>query len=705
MTGTTARQLLSKVPLSAALLGLAAFGWFLSGHAAERPRQGFPTDWSHRHLIFSQPTTPEQAARLKQDPRYWQQWYRQNQTRVLASPDSVESVAVHLGDTWNRNRVGDWSVNLGSGGTAGAGNFPAKYSFRTTTASCANDYVVYATGLAGASNQASIVAYNNLYSGCGGTVPQVYWAYNTDTGVIMTSPVISGDGTQIAFAQTTSGSSGLGSLVVLKFVPSATDSVTAPTTLLPVSSASYRNCTAPCMVEVPLVTSHGTQIDDRTSSAFPDYTHDILWVGGAFGWLHQISGAFRGAPAEVTTAGFPVQLNPSNPTALASPVYDYTSNTVFVGDYGGYVYSLNPNLVNVTQSAQLDHGAGIVAGPIVDGTAEQLYVFSSSDGTTSCPVTAPCSAVFQFSITAGLASSTKAAVGSSSATPTPNPLFDGAFDSAYEASSNATGNLYVCGNTGGPPVLYQVPISAGIMQTVVAGPVIANATAACSPVTDLANPNVTGFANSEWLFASSTASGLGSNCAAGACLMNFGDAPWQATTTYVAGQQVLDSNLRIQNVLTGGTSGATPPTWSTTAGGSTTDGGVTWLNQGTLAATYTAWKAVNLYTVNTIIIDSNGNIQLATSVAGLSGITNPAWKTALGATTTDALVQWKNLGPAATASYASAGGTSGIILDNVVGSGTLAGASQIYFTTQGNQTCASGGTGGCAIQASQSALQ
>ena len=27
--------------------------------------------------------------------------------------------------------------------------------------------------------QASIVALNNLYSGCGGTVPSVYWAYNT----------------------------------------------------------------------------------------------------------------------------------------------------------------------------------------------------------------------------------------------------------------------------------------------------------------------------------------------------------------------------------------------------------------------------------------------------------------------------------------------------------------------------------------------
>ena len=703
MRGNTARQRLLKTAFSStALILMTAFGWFLIGHATAPVRQGLPTDWSHRHLIFSQPTTPEQAARLKQDPRYWQQWYRQNATRVLA-PDSVEPIAVHLGDTWSRNRVGDWSVNLGSGGTAGAGNFPAKYSFRTTTASCTNDYVVFATGLAGASNQASIVAYNNLYSGCGGTVPQVYWAYNTNAGVIMTSPVISGDGTQIAFAQTTSGSSGLGSLAVLKFLPSATDTVISPTTLLPVASTAYRNCTAPCMVEIPLVTSHGVQLDDRTSSAFPDYTHDILWVGSTVSWLHQIAGVFRGNPAEVTTGGFPVQLNPGDPTTLSSPVYDYTSNTVFVGDYGGYVYSLNPNLVNVTQSAQIDHGAGIVAGPIVDGMAEQLYVFASNDGTTLCAGTGPCSAVFQFSITAGLALSTKAVVGTSAAAPA--PLFDGAFDSAYEASSNASGNLYVCGNTGGPPILYQVPISGGVMQAVVAGPVISNATAACSPVTDLANPNATGFANSEWLFASTTAGGLGSNCATGACLMNFGDAPWQHGTTYVAGQQVLDSNLEIQNVLTGGTSGATHPTWSTTVGGNTTDGGVHWLNQGTLAASYTAWQALHLYTVNTTIIDSNGYIELASSVAGLSGATHPTWTTTLNANTTDALVTWKNLGPAATASYASAGGTSGIILDNVVGSGTLAGASQIYFTTQGNQTCATGGTGGCAIQASQSALQ
>jgi hypothetical protein len=78
----------------------------------------------------------------------------------------------------------------------------------------------------------------------------------------------------------------------------------------------------------------------------------------------------------------------------------------------------------------------------------------------------------------------------------------------------------------------------------------------------------------------------------------------------------------------------------------------------------------------------------------------------VGGTTTDNTVTWTNAGVAGIAALASSGGTSGIIIDNTVASGTLVGASQIYFTTLGNQPCAtSGGTGGCAVQASQPALK
>jgi hypothetical protein len=50
--------------------------------------------------------------------------------------------------------------------------------------------------------------------------------------------------------------------------------------------------------------------------------------------------------------------------------------------------------------------------------------------------------------------------------------------------------------------------------------------------------------------------------------------------------------------------------------------------------------------------------------------------------------------------------TGGFIIDNSVGSGTLAGASQMYFLTTDNSntvTCSTAGTGVCAVQDSQTA--
>jgi hypothetical protein len=58
------------------------------------------------------------------------------------------------------------------------------------------------------------------------------------------------------------------------------------------------------------------------------------------------------------------------------------------------------------------------------------------------------------------------------------------------------------------------------------------------------------------------------------------------------------------------------------------------------------------------------------------------------------------------ASLTAAGGTSGIIIDNT---SSATGASQVYFSTLSSQSCVGNGsagigTGGCAVQASQSAL-
>ena len=189
--------------------------------------------------------------------------------------------------------------------------------------------------------------------------------------------------------------------------------------------------------------------------------------------------------------------------------------------------------------------------------------------------------------------------------------------------------------------------------------------------------------------------------------MNFKNQPWQASHAYAVGTEILDSNFRIEMVITAGTSGTTKPTWNTNAGGTTTDGGVTWVVMGTTATTPGAWAALTHFPVGSTILDSNNNVEIVTNSNGVgnSGGSTPTWNTTVGGTTHDAALTWTNMGVNPTNAFQSSGGTSGISFDNTVGSGTLAGASQVYFSTLGNQTCGTSGTGGCAVQASQSALQ
>jgi hypothetical protein len=714
----TNRELL--LCLGVSVFGILTLSPALFGQAAKSAEATIPvpTDWSHHSLIFSRPATKAQAERVQQDPRYWQQRYRTQLPAMAPAAQSRKALTAEhtpiqiMKVPPPKKKRGDWAESLGAGASVGAGNYPAKVSYLGTTANCGTatqpDFVIYSTGLEGSLTQASIVAYDNLYTGCTGTVPSVYWAYNTG-GQILTSPVYSLDGKQVAFVQTNAGDEG--TLVLLKWKASTTQSVGAPQTLVPVLNALYPSCTAPCMTEIILSDNLLVPTNDTTSSIFVNYSGDTGWVGGATGWLHKITPMFNAAPAEVHSGGFPVQVNAAGangPNSLSSPVYDRGSGNVFVGDYGGYLFRVTPT-AGVTVSGQLDFGTGIVDSPEVDSTAGLVYVFASSDGSTLCTAqTTACAAVYQLPTNFGADNfGTEVIVGASVASGhTPNPMYDGDFDSTYKNSGDATGNLYVCGNTGGPPILYQVPISNGSFGTVNAGPVLSNTNTPCSPVTDISNPNATG-GSTEWIFESAQAQGVSSGCNGGGCIFNFKNTPWKPSTSYTVGQEVLDSNFQIQVVvLAFGASGTTVPDWSTTVGAITSDGLVTWLNQGVQSAvTPPAWAATHLYSTDAKILDSHNNIQLAT-VGGTSGGASPTFSQTVGGTTTDGTVTWTNLGVIATAALPAAGGTSGIIIDNTVGSGTLAGTSQIYFSTLSNQTtCGTASNVGCAVQASQSGLQ
>lgn len=601
--------------------------WILKG-------RGIPEDWSRHHLVFSNPGTEEDAiARgtheswlaIANDPRYVLQQMKRNATSIEAKGEVGNE---QTANTQQSKIKRDWSMDLGSGATVGAGQYPAKYSFSPIGApNCSTDFVAFNTGLAGGSSQPTIIAYNNIYKGaspaCGTSgVPTIYWQYNTaypfvsggggtaDGSKIVTSVVLSSDGSQLAFVE--SNSSSVASLVVLKWAASSS-LVLMNTAANNVTPASYRACSAPCMTRITFGDSH----NDTNSAPFYDYIHDVLYVGDNSGVLHKFQNVFiSGTPGEVTTAPWPVTVSTQTAPTLTSAVYDSTSTLVLVGDASGYLYSVSSS-GTVVKSYQMAVSPGIVDGPLVDSAAEQVYVFVGNDvngSNSSSPCgsgsSQSCSGVFQlpipFTATTNLSESV---IGVSATT---NSMYIGAFDNIYYSSSEPpTGSLYACGyNVSGEPRLAEVPISSGAIAkptfgfgsanqfnlthgTAYDAEVIAtftSAAATCSPTIEFDD------AGTDRIFLSVTGSANyshGTSCT-GACLYSF--------------------------------------------------------------------------TVTTAISSANPNVG---------------------------------------ASLAVTGGTSGVIIDNAA---TSTGAAQVYFSPLANEACAGNGTtgngtGGCAVQASQAALQ
>jgi hypothetical protein len=600
-----------------------------SGQQPPVVRMGAPDDWTHHHLIFSNPGTAVEAmqrgdyfrwVKVVNDPRFILQQAKRSAaarsranynwaslssattvTKIDASePETVRGAAPVSEENLRRGlsrapastgivggfgagagsprasawprRGGhaihsDWSMNMGSNATSGLGMFPAKYSFDTTSANCASavapDFVVYNTSVTPSGTQPSVIAYDNLYSGCTGTAPTTYWAYNTG-GTIATSVVLSFDGTQVAFAQ--SSSTGAASLVLLKWKANNGTAGTPVTPTAQSPASNYRGCTAPCSLTIAF--SGGA--NDSASSVFVDYGTDSLYVGDDSGKLHKFTGVFTGAtPAEVTTGGWPVTLSTS---PLAEPVYDSTSGNVFVGDYlsnssrsncasattpCGFLYSVNATSAAVVKSARLDFTFGINDAPLVDSNAQMIYTFVGADSHSSSstnPCGAPhfssCAGVFQMPTSfASGGSGTETTVGAGF-----EFLMSGMADNIYFNSANGaspTGHLYVVGNTGsGNNTLYQISINSNVMSaTATAGPVLSsNFTnrifAAGLQVTE----NFTG--TNDYIFVSVLTyggpSGCGTASLANGCVMGF-----DVTSGTISGSTAVTG----ATAETGGTSG------------------------------------------------------------------------------------------------------------------------------------------------------
>lgn len=157
--------------------------------AAPAVTGGMPQDWSHRHVIYTNPETKEEAEadgtidswqRKSNDPRFVSQLEKRyarevaRATRAAAVAEAEEAVAAEREAARNARQAArnpmpsapsgapmhrDWSNVMG--GATGAGDsrlYPAKYAFGITTKDCTNDFVVYVTASAGTAGTAGTPA-------------------------------------------------------------------------------------------------------------------------------------------------------------------------------------------------------------------------------------------------------------------------------------------------------------------------------------------------------------------------------------------------------------------------------------------------------------------------------------------------------------------------------------------------------------------
>jgi hypothetical protein len=80
------------------LFCLVTVGWVLASPQRKPLLEGLPIDWTHQHVIFSQPATAEQARLLANEPRFWQREYRRQALRCvsdsMAAPEEVSSLGL-----------------------------------------------------------------------------------------------------------------------------------------------------------------------------------------------------------------------------------------------------------------------------------------------------------------------------------------------------------------------------------------------------------------------------------------------------------------------------------------------------------------------------------------------------------------------------------------------------------------------------------
>jgi hypothetical protein len=348
------------------------------------------------------------------------------------------------------------------------------------------------------------VAFNNLYRGpgglCGTGAPSIFFSYDTTTvagGSVDTSPVLSLDGTKIAFVE----SAGTSSIFhVLKWATG------------PGNGTSPTNAAVPGVGNTATMTSltYAPANTNNHSSPWVDYDNDVAYVGANNGRLYKITGVFKGTPT-LAGAPWPVLINAGR--QLTAPVLDQVTRNIFIGDARGILWSVNAdtptNIKFLHVGLAGGTNSGILDAPIVDSDNGTVFAFSANDGTSAVVVQAD---------TATLAQLRKGRIGMGSTGGTNVDIYDGAFNNNY-FNNPANGAIFLCGTGAADttPWRYFFTFNGRIMK---ANPsssqqILNSTTSRCSPITEFFNPHV-GANGTDFFFW-----GMTSNCVGPAgCVMS-----------------------------------------------------------------------------------------------------------------------------------------------------------------------------------------
>jgi len=810
-------KLISRVSRRVLLGGLALLGASLfaqppfSGSAP-----GVPYDWSHHHLVFSNPATQDQQTRTTADPRYWQQWTYRN---LPHNPPDVASQVV--GPLPRKDKNGLWEMSMGSGASVGAGNYPAKYSFNTASASCSSatspDFVVYNTSLPGTqvaasqtgsfatasstptgsvtivngthtlpltattgsssgmsfhvaedntatnrtanaaslaaaivsnggapmnvtasnnssstvtvtatipgaagnsitlseslsdfswtgsnlangSSQATIVALDNLYTGCNTAATGLHiTAASGSTSISFTSGVITAANVGSAITDTTSGHTAYipANTTITAYTSSTTATISNATTNAvtatdsitvtpPVPNVYWAYDTATSSADTTVIgnsvilSAQGDQVAFVQSNSSGSSLVLLQWNAGegvppgaatniasyamtpTNQYAASAAASYAACPANTSCQlTLPFKTTTSNDTN-SSPFYDYTNDVLYVGDDAGYLHKFtsvfngtpaeagSPWPVHVSSKS-----SPLLTSPVYDGGASQLIFVADASG-------------YLYSVTtAGAVSATSAQVASAGGI-TDSPMVDSTTEKVYVfvgQDMHSGGSSPCAGVCFG---VFQFP-AAFTSSTALTEVVLGEAPTGSSGV-----PLYDGTFDNA--FYTNPAAGNGNLWVCGTNVGNEATFKQIAVSAFVSGS-TSPTATNITNPLTSAGAQCSP-----------------------VSEFYNGSQDYVFFSVT-----ADGNVSVQTSGESCSGACIYSYNVATPPT-----------GPSAKplAALASAGGSSGIVIDNVATSPT--GGQQVYFTPLSNAACtgiASGttgtgtGTGGCASQASQVKLQ